>query len=217
MRLKWLTNLNTLLLVAVCLALGATLWWSQKALERPYLLMERYLGLSQQFQNQVARKIEDYLQSGDALRLSSATQAIATLQQGLDEMRPELAQSLRPSLASLEAFSNTELLAAGKLAGDPQALLLQAERELGASLEQLGQYATASSGPESNAYLPLLLAAAQHLAKLSYSETYGARNLRRSIETEVEDRIVDLIMAQQGSVTRIAVGCPGGKLTVLAK
>lgn len=72
MRLKLLTNLNTLLLVAVCLALGATLWWSQKALERPYLLMERYLGLSQQFQNDVARNVEDYLASGDALRLSSA-------------------------------------------------------------------------------------------------------------------------------------------------
>jgi len=76
MRLKLLTNLNTLLLVAVCVALGATLWWSQKALERPYLLMERYLGLSQQFQNEVARNIGDYLASGDALRLSSASQAI---------------------------------------------------------------------------------------------------------------------------------------------
>lgn len=29
MRLKSLTTLNTLLLVAVCLALGATLWWSE--------------------------------------------------------------------------------------------------------------------------------------------------------------------------------------------
>ncbi len=43
MRLKWLTNFNTLLLVTVCIALGATLWWSQRALERPYQLMERYL------------------------------------------------------------------------------------------------------------------------------------------------------------------------------
>ena len=72
MRLKLLTNLNTLLLVAVCVALGATLWWSQKALERPYLLMERYLGLSQQFQRDVARNIVDYLASGDARRLSRA-------------------------------------------------------------------------------------------------------------------------------------------------
>ena len=60
-------------------------------------------------------------------------------------------------------------------------------------------------------------AAAQQLAKMSYSETYGARNLRRCIETEVEDKIVDLIMEQQGAVTRISVGCPGGKLTVQAK
>lgn len=57
MRLKWLTNFNTLLLVTVCIALGATLWWSQQALQRPYQLMERYLGLSQQFQNQAARNI----------------------------------------------------------------------------------------------------------------------------------------------------------------
>lgn len=60
-------------------------------------------------------------------------------------------------------------------------------------------------------------AAAQYLGKASYSETYGARNLRRLIETEVEDRIVDLIMEQEGKVTRISVGCPGGKLTVQAK
>jgi ATP-dependent Clp protease ATP-binding subunit ClpA len=60
-------------------------------------------------------------------------------------------------------------------------------------------------------------AAAQQLAKMSYSETYGARNLRRCIENEVEDRIVDLIMAQQGAVTRISVGCRSGKLTVQAK
>ena len=54
-------------------------------------------------------------------------------------------------------------------------------------------------------------------AKMSYSETYGARNLRRCIENEVEDRIVDLIMEQQGSLTRISVGCRNGKLTVQAK
>ena len=105
MRLKLLTNLNTLLLVAVCLALGATLWWSQRALERPYLLMERYLGLSQIFQNQAARNIEDYLASGDALRLSSATQSLESLQLQLGELPPELAQSLRPSLVELEPFS----------------------------------------------------------------------------------------------------------------
>ncbi|NWD23131.1 methyl-accepting chemotaxis protein, partial [Pseudomonas yamanorum] len=191
MRLKLLTNLNTLLLVAVCLALGATLWWSQRALERPYLLMERYLGLSQTFQNQAARNIDDYLASGDALRLSSASQSLENLLQHLDELPPDLAQNLRPSLADLDTFSKTDLLAAGKLAGDPQALLLQAERELGANLEQLNQYASGVNSPESARYLPPLLAASQHLAKLSLARdklvSSGRSELADDVEREVSN------------------------------
>ncbi|MDI3356120.1 methyl-accepting chemotaxis protein [Pseudomonas sp. UYIF39] len=184
MRLKLLTNLNTLLLVAVCVALGATLWWSQKALERPYLLMERYLGLSQQFQNEVARNIEDYLSSGDALRLSSASQAIDSLQKELGELPPALADTLRPSLSNLEEFSKTDLLAAGKLAGDPQALLLQAERELGASLDQLSQYASANA-----AYLTPLLAASQHLGKLSLARDKLVSSGRSELAADVEREV----------------------------
>ena len=189
MRLKLLTNLNTLLLVAVCLALGATLWWSQTALERPYLLMERYLGLSQQFQNQVARNVDEYLASGDALRLSSANQSLDTLQQQLREMPADLAQSLRPSLAALDQFSKTELLAAGKLAGDPQALLLQAERELGASLEQLSQYANSSPAPAAAQYLPALLAASQHLGKLSLARDKLVSSERSELAADVEREV----------------------------
>lgn len=150
MRLKWLTNFNTLLLVTVCIALGATLWWSQRALERPYQLMERYLSLSQLFQNQAARNIQAYLGNGDAVRHASAMEANQQLQAALAELPDELASQLRPSLDALNAYSANELLAAGKLAGDPQALLLQAERELGANLEQLARYARDSSSPDAN-------------------------------------------------------------------
>ena len=187
MRLKLLTNLNTLLLVAVCVALGATLWWSQKALERPYLLMERYLGLSQQFQNEVARSIEDYLGSGDALRLSSAAQGIANLQKELGELPPALAETLRPSLSTLEEFSKTDLLAAGKLAGDPQALLLQAERELGASLDQLSQYASGNA-----AYLTPLLIASQHLGKLSLARDKLVSSGRSELAADVEREVTNI-------------------------
>jgi methyl-accepting chemotaxis protein len=187
MRLKLLTNLNTLLLVAVCVALGATLWWSQKALERPYLLMERYLGLSQQFQNDVARNVEDYLGSGDALRLSSAAQGIDSLKKELDELPPALAGTLRPSLSSLEEFSKTDLLAAGKLAGDPQALLLQAERELGASLDQLSQYASGNA-----AYLTPLLTASQHLGRLSLARDKLVSSGRSELAADVEREVANI-------------------------
>jgi methyl-accepting chemotaxis protein len=184
MRLKLLTNLNTLLLVAVCVALGATLWWSQKALERPYLLMERYLGLSQRFQNEVARSVEDYLGSGDALRLSSASQAIDSLQAEIDALPAPLAETLRPSLSDLAQFSKTDLLAAGKLAGDPQALLVQAERELSAGLEQLSQYANGNG-----AYLTPLLAASQHLGKLSLARDKLVSSGRSELAADVEREV----------------------------
>ncbi|KJH75941.1 MULTISPECIES: methyl-accepting chemotaxis protein [unclassified Pseudomonas] len=187
MRLKLLTNLNTVLLIAVCAALGATLWWSQKALERPYLLMERYLSLSQQFQRQVVGNVQDYLVSGDALRLSSAGQAIDELKHELDELPPSLADAVRPSLAELEGFSKTELLAAGKLAGDPQALLLQAERELGANLDQLSQYASANAD-----YLKPLLNASQNVGKLSLARDKLVSSGRSELAAEVEREVSNI-------------------------
>ncbi|MBQ7277931.1 MAG: ATP-dependent Clp protease ATP-binding subunit [Clostridia bacterium] len=60
-------------------------------------------------------------------------------------------------------------------------------------------------------------AAARHLALSSYSQAFGARNLRRYIETEVEDKIVDLLMSSQGQISHISVGCRNDKLTVQGK
>jgi hypothetical protein len=119
MRLKLLTNLNTLLLVTVCIALAATLWWSQRALERPYLLMESYLKLSRQFQDQVARNVVDYLNSGDALRHAEATQALVQLREELARLPTELTAPLQAGVDDLAAFSAGQLLAAGKLASVP--------------------------------------------------------------------------------------------------
>ncbi len=193
MRLKLLTNLNTLLLVTVCLALGATLWWSQHALERPYLLMERYLGLSQQFQNQAARNIQDYLNSGDALRHAEAQQAIVDLQAQLGILPDDLATRLRPSLDSLQAFTGSELLAAGKLAGDPQALLLQAERELGAALEQLAQYAQSSNSADAGRYPQVLLNASVHLGRLSLARDKLVSSGRSELADEVERELQSIV------------------------
>ncbi|AIZ35458.1 methyl-accepting chemotaxis protein [Pseudomonas parafulva] len=195
MRLKWLTNFNTLLLVAVCFALGATLWWSQRALERPYQLMERYLSLSQQFQNQAADNIQVYLASGDALRHAAATEATRHLHEALAQWPEDLAAQLRPSLDGLQAFTANELLAAGKLAGDPQALLLQAERELGANFEQLASYARDSGSAEAPRYLTPLLDASLHLGRLALARDKLVSSGRAELADEVE-RELQQIRAQ---------------------
>jgi methyl-accepting chemotaxis protein len=197
MRLKSLTNLNTLLLVTVCVALAATLWWSQRALERPYLLMERYLSLSQQFQREAARNILGYLSSGDALRHSAAIQALENLAPAIAELPPQLAEELRPSLAELQRFSANQLLAAGKLAGDPQGLLLQAEREMGGALEQLAHYADSAGADAAHAYRLPLFVAAQHLARLAHARDKLVSSGRSELVADVERELAALGLQAQ--------------------
>ena len=192
MRLKLLTNLSTALLVTACMALAATLWWSEQALERPYLLMQRYLNLSQQFQHQVADNIRSYLGSGDALRHSAASQAIGELEQSLDELPGELAEELRPSLAELSQFTASDLLAAGKLAGDPQGLLLQAEREISSALEQLEKYARNSTDSTTASYQAPLFQASQHLSRLTHARSKLVSSGRNELIADVERELAAL-------------------------
>ena len=190
MRLKLLTNLNTLLLVTVCVALAATLWWSQRALQQPVQLMERYLTLSQQFQREVADNILAYLASGNTVQHSTAAQAIDTFEQDLAQLPPQLIVELRPSLEQLRDFSANQLLAAGKLAGDPQGLLLQAEREMLATLEQLSQYVADASSPAAGDYRKPLQEAGSRLLRLAHARErfigQGRSELLGDVERELK-------------------------------
>lgn len=190
MRLKSLTNLNTLLLVSVGIALACTLWWSQRALERPYVLMEQYLGLSQQFQREAAGNILGYLDSGDALRHSAALQSLDALQQNVAQLPADLAGDLVNSLGELKTFAADELLAAGKLSGDPQGLLIQAEREMAGALSQIARYADEGQGETAQAYRPPLFEASQHLARLALTRdklvSSGRSELAADVEREVQ-------------------------------
>ena len=189
MRLKSLTTFNTLLLVAICLALSATLWWSERALQRPYQLMEGYLGLSQQFQQPVAGNIQSYLATGDALQHSAALQALDTLASDIAALPARFAERLTPSLEQLTQFTATELLAAGKLAGDPQGLLLQAEREMIAALAQLQQYAEQSDRPSAAAYQSAIFEASRQLLRLSHARGRLVSSGQNALATEAEQAL----------------------------
>ncbi|HBO5827202.1 TPA: methyl-accepting chemotaxis protein [Pseudomonas aeruginosa] len=193
MRLKQLTNLNTLLLLTVCLALGITLWWSQRAMERPFQLLDQYLELSQRFDEQVARNIRQYLGSGDAVRQQAALQALESLAEALPELPPDLARTLAPSLAELREFSAGDLLAAGKLAGDPQGLPLQAERDLTGNLEQWSAYLDAAAGqPQAGAYRTPLLLASLHLTRLSLARAKLVESANPALAGDVERELANL-------------------------
>ncbi|MEH6492286.1 methyl-accepting chemotaxis protein [Halopseudomonas sp.] len=144
MRLKTLTLFNTSLLVAVGIALGASLWWSQHALKTPYALMDTYLNIVAQVQS-LQRDTEAYRLSGDALRHQQAQNTAAELADNLQRLPTDIRQPLEQPLQDFTGFVSGDLLAVGKLAGDPQALLVQSERELMAELGNLTEYANASA------------------------------------------------------------------------
>ena len=191
MRLKLLTPSITLLMLAVCLVLGATLWWSQRALERPQQLMGQYLALSQQLQR-LTGEIGGYLDGGDALRHRAVQEALGHFDSQLAGLPAALGDDLRPSLQALQRFADGDLLAAGKLAGDPQGLLSQAEREMSAGLEQLARYAEQGDERLARAYPSRLLDAALHLQRLGLTRAQLLASGRDSLRSEVPPALTDL-------------------------
>jgi methyl-accepting chemotaxis protein len=169
-----------------------TLWWSQRALERPYQLMERYLSLSQDFQRQVANDIDAYLASGDATRHSGALHGLDALAPLLADLPTDLATDLQRSLTELGDFSRGELLAAGKLAGDPQGLLLQAEREMASTLAQLAAYADQAGSAAASAYPRLLFDITQHLTRLAHARERLINSGRSELAGDVERELIAL-------------------------
>lgn len=54
----------------------------------------------------------------------------------------------------------------------------------------------------------------RHIAEKSYSEKYGARNMRRFIQTELEDKIAEAIISARGTLGAISVDMKDGELVI---
>jgi len=59
-------------------------------------------------------------------------------------------------------------------------------------------------------------AAADTVAEKSYSVKFGARNMRRYIQTEIEDSAAEIIVKQRGRISAISVDSENGELKVSA-
>ena len=56
-----------------------------------------------------------------------------------------------------------------------------------------------------------------YLVKTSYSVTYGARNLRRAVQKDIEDKIAaEIIDNYAGDITKVGITAVDGKISVLA-
>ncbi|MBI2381725.1 MAG: hypothetical protein HYV16_13320 [Gammaproteobacteria bacterium] len=121
--------------------LAAGLYWSLNRVDEPFRLNQQYYALQSQVSIDTRQAIGAYLETGDAMRLLEAEHSVRDAIGDLRGLPPELAQGVAPQLEVLLDKLTGDFTAAGKLAGDPQGLLINAERELGDALASLVDYA----------------------------------------------------------------------------
>ncbi len=109
-------------------------------------------------------------------------------------LRPEFINRVDEIITFNSLTSDDFRRIAGIMVGDLRSLLGEKGIELHTSEELLG-----------------------YIAEKSYSVKYGARNMRRFIQTELEDRIAELIIARRGDLTSVDADVSDGGITVSAK
>ncbi len=143
MKISTLARLSSLTLLTVLIALTLSVIWSLMQLDEAFRKNTNYQHYTLEIQNRIEQPANRYLSSGNASELArleaGIEQALNTNAETLwfDDITRERIQA---ALTHIQTQALPELRAAGKLA-DPQALLVNNERELAYSLNSLGDYA----------------------------------------------------------------------------
>lgn len=149
MRIASLSRISAGILLVAIAGVATSVFWGLQQLQLPFDLKQNYFQVVEQVSVKTRQKIENYLSTGNAADLQAAQEFLSgELHQSLARLPQQLSTTLESPLATLQQGLETDLRAAGKLAGETQGLLLQNERETLDLLESLADYA--SSAPEQN-------------------------------------------------------------------
>jgi methyl-accepting chemotaxis protein len=139
-----LRHLNLISLAALVLLVVALLTSLSGVLQRVQVTgqeVQHFYALRELAGADLRARIESYLASGEAGQLAESQRLLATLAERSASL-PLDAGRMRQQIQTLDEHLAGEVLAAGKLAGSPEALLQQAETELRAGLGTLAGFAT---------------------------------------------------------------------------
>lgn len=164
---KVLTSI-ILFFIAIAIGLGG---WAWQELEKPEKISRDFNAYQTQFNADVKLLLQRYLSTGDADQLQSAEQLILQLQQRqFDWLSETDNQAIYDTLGQLER-SILQVRSAGKLANNPQTLLINNERERLADISALERYVDRAIGQPltmKQAYLLGLLRLNQSLNQIAH-------------------------------------------------
>ncbi len=200
MRISTLSWLFTGTLVTLTLLLVLLLRWGMGELAAPYGAMQDYFHFKEGVSITMRRKLSDYLQSGDALKLTEAEhffdQEVASR---IAQLPAAIASRIAPHAEALQTGLAGEFRAAGKLSGDPQALLVHAESELRGAAARLADYALEGRDkPQALDYME----AAQRIAAMVHRLAVTRGHYADSGDPALSDEMQRLIGAISEQVAR---------------
>lgn len=155
MRLRQLNMGSVVLLILVSAGLLAVTWWGLQRLRATGLEVQQYYSVRELVGSRLRAGIETYLHSGDAERLAASQTDLAELVAASATLPATVRKSVLELAEQLGSRLENELRAAGKLAGNPQALLVQAESEMRDALASLAETAMQDGGTAAFDYVRL--------------------------------------------------------------
>lgn len=161
MTIKHISKLVSLALAVIIIGFAVAVSWSLNHLNQAFASVEFFGQQKDKIFTQVSQPIFNYLLTGEATILGKVEQTLTQIKTEV-EGRPNLSTSLQAPfiglIDDLQLNTMPELTAAGKLA-DPQALLINNEKQLSQHLQKLLSYVKEAQGapqPKKQLYLKVV-------------------------------------------------------------
>ncbi len=187
MKIARLSFLSSLGLLALALTLGAILLFGSRFWHEQQNARVRYTSLLQASQT-IQQALGNYLQDGDNAHLLQARSVLHQADQLLDLWPAPVIAPLQQQLHRMAGKLDGEYLTAGKLSGNPQQLLQQAERDMQSQLGSLQRYAEQRPGNQATAYLQAISQLSQQVAALS--------QIRENLLQQKDPRLMNALQYQ---------------------
>ncbi|MDC2889963.1 hypothetical protein [Psychrosphaera algicola] len=144
MRISTIVRTSSFTIFTVVLALTLILFWAKQRLVQADVNDSSYRQVYQDINIRLYRTIQMYLNSGDALLLSDADSFVEQIKTQIktENFDLETTKLLTSELSNIQQKMAGKYRALGKLGGNENALLDNAERELFGAADSLADYAS---------------------------------------------------------------------------
>jgi len=145
MSVNLLTKIISTIIVLLLILITTFIAWAWQEMDKPYQISESYHQVKTELDTNIAMSLEQYLGSGDASKLQQAENQLSTLKETpITWLNEDQISGVSSSISQIQ-LAIQEARSAGKLAADPEILLINNEMERHAIVADLQKLLEQSS------------------------------------------------------------------------